>query len=272
MVYTRVVFGRSILDFPLATDFVVISKKFISDGLNPTCLLGIDLADVINMSGRLLFGRDDLRDRVQVYDHDEAQSPFYQLSAPHCTKHLALSCIRNIAPRLRPGDHVILVFTAHGQRDTNIILHNGPLGIEYLTKTEAIAALSILPASIRILLVNEACYSGGWTTAAPVLGDTRDIMVETASATNEKASNYRSFSLTKVPLLSLLPRHIWRSLPPILRAGISQHCTRIKEEMRYVAPDQDINTPLTICSSQALWSHNISHFILSPNIAMLLLI
>lgn len=151
MSYTLVVFGGCIYDVALATDFVMISKKFNADGLNPTRLSGTDLADITNMSGPLVFGRDDMKVRIQVYDSNEAQNPFYQLSGSGGTKHLVLNWIKNVASRLRPGDRVVLVFIAHGERNsTNVILHNGSHGSEHVTRTEVIAALSILPTGVRV--------------------------------------------------------------------------------------------------------------------------
>ena len=266
MAYTLVVFGGHIYDIALATDFVVISKKFISDGLNPTCLSGTDLADITNMSGPLLFGRDDMRTRTQVYDSDEARVPFYQLSAPSGTKRLALNWIQNVAPRLRQGDRVVIVFIAHGERNSsNIILSNGPRGNEYLSRTEVIAALSVLPAGVRVLLINEACFSGSWTTAAPELGGACNVMVETASTINERGANYRSAS-GRYRCSLFATAHI-EELNTYPEGRISQHYTRIKEEMRFVAPDQDTCTPFVICSPRSWLSHNISHFVLSPMIA-----
>lgn len=146
MAYTLVVFGGHIFDIAFPTDFVAISKKFISDVSKPTCLSGTNLADIMNMLGPLMFGSDDMRARTQVYDSNEARAPFYQLSAPSGTKQLALNWIQNIAPRLRQGDRVVIVFIAHGERkNSNIILSNSPCGNEHLSRTEVIAALSTYP-------------------------------------------------------------------------------------------------------------------------------
>jgi hypothetical protein len=69
------------LDTALATDSVMIAKKFMADGLHPTCLSGIHLHNITNMSGPFLFGRENLRERVPIYDSQEAMRPFYRLEA-----------------------------------------------------------------------------------------------------------------------------------------------------------------------------------------------
>jgi hypothetical protein len=50
-------------------------------------------------------------------------------------------------------------------------------------------------------------------------------------------------------------------------ARVSQHHSRIVEEMHHVSHSQETSTSLTIPSARALFSHNISHLILSPRIA-----
>ncbi|ODM22966.1 hypothetical protein SI65_00555 [Aspergillus cristatus] len=262
MSYALIVFGGSIYDVALATDFVKLYKKFTADGLNPTCLSGTNLADITYMSGPLKFGRDDIRTPIRVYDNTEAQTPFYQLSGAGSTKQLALTWIRNVASRLKAGDRIILVFVAHGEQgSTHLILNNGTHGRELLTETEIIAALSSLPAGVRVLLINEACFSGGWTTAAPDLGPTRDVMVETASTVNEPAPNYRSASGRF--RCSLFAAAYIEELTTYAEGRISQHRTRIKEKMRLVRSGQDTSTPLVICSLRSLLSRNISHFVLT---------
>ena len=64
---TLIAFGGAPMDHAIATDFVAISKALISQNLNPTCLSGIDLLDVMDMIGfPLVFGREDLGDRTVV--------------------------------------------------------------------------------------------------------------------------------------------------------------------------------------------------------------
>ncbi|KAJ5248221.1 hypothetical protein N7489_002452 [Penicillium chrysogenum] len=52
---------------------------------------------------------------------------------------------------------------------------------EFISKAEMIAALSILPPNVRLLIANEACYSGSWATIDPDLGANRDVLIETAA-------------------------------------------------------------------------------------------
>jgi hypothetical protein len=72
--HALVVFGGEYYDLALATDFCAISKKFINDGLHPTCLSGTDLFTV-NAFKTLEFGRDDLgRTTDIVYTREEGAS------------------------------------------------------------------------------------------------------------------------------------------------------------------------------------------------------
>ncbi|KAJ5143813.1 uncharacterized protein N7515_002600 [Penicillium bovifimosum] len=65
--FAYIVFGGSVFD-TAQRQTVAIAKKFMADELHPRCLSGTDLHDITNMAGPFLFGREDLRDRVRIYD------------------------------------------------------------------------------------------------------------------------------------------------------------------------------------------------------------
>lgn len=255
--FALVVFGGRVLDTALATDFVMIAKNFMADGLHPTCLSGTHFHDITNMSGPFLFGREDLRERVPIYDSQEATRPFYRLETHGLKSHI-MDWIRNVSGQIGPGDRIIIVLIGHGtQRDSAITLYPQHATQEFLSKAEMIAALSVLPPNVRLLTVNEACYSGTWATIAPEVGAQRDVLVETAATLGEQSRNRCSlFGAAFVEELTTYPE-----------GRISQHRSRIVDEMLYIRPDQKTSTPLVILSARALLSHNISHFILTPKIA-----
>jgi hypothetical protein len=66
---------------------------------------------------------------------------------------------------------------------------------EYLSKSEFNVALTGLASGTRVLLVNEAYYSGTWSTLAP---DTpgKEVLVEAASPIGGVSYNFRSSSET----------------------------------------------------------------------------
>lgn len=252
-------------DTALATDFVMIAKKFMADGLHPTCLSGTHLHDITNMSGPFLFGREDLRERVPIYDSQEAMRPFYRLEA-HSLKSHIMDWIRNVSGQVGPGDRIIIVLIGHGtQRDGAVTLYPQHAKQEFLSKAEMIAALSTLPPNVRLLIVNEACYSGTWATIAPEVGAQRDVLVGTAATLGEQSWSYTSGSGRN--RCSLFGAAFVEELTTHPEGRISQHRSRIVDEMLHVGPDQKSSTPLVIPSARALLSHNISHFILTPKIA-----
>lgn len=192
--FALVVFGGRVGDLALATDFVMIAKKFMADGLYPTCLSGTNLHDVTNMFGPFLFGREDLRERVPIYDSQEAMRPFYRLETRRLKSHI-MKWIRNVSGQVGPGDRIIIVLIGHGDKANGAItLFPQHAQHEFLSKAEMIAALSVLPPNIRILIVNDACYSGTWATIAPEVGAQRDVLVETAATLDEQAWTYTSGS------------------------------------------------------------------------------
>ncbi|KAJ5932954.1 hypothetical protein N7516_007443 [Penicillium verrucosum] len=75
-----------------------------------------------------------------------------------------------------------------------ILLYSQHANPETLSKAEMMSALSILPPNVRLLIANEACYSGKWATIAPEIGSQRDVLIETAATINERAWSYTSGS------------------------------------------------------------------------------
>ncbi|KAJ6093204.1 hypothetical protein N7486_008493 [Penicillium sp. IBT 16267x] len=152
----------------------------------------------------------------------------------------------------------------HGnQRNGDVTLYPQHASQKFLSKAEMIAALSALPPHVRLLIVNEACYSGTWATIAPDVSPQRDVLVETAATLGEKSWTYSSgrnrCSLFGAAFVEELTTHP--------EGRIDQHRSRIVDEMLHVGPDQETSTPLVVPSARALFSHNISHFVLSPRIA-----
>lgn len=110
---TLVVFGGHRTDIPLATDFVTIAKKLIANGLDPTCISGTDLRDVMELVNfPLVFGREDIG-CTQVYDKVEATTPFYPMVSPEGLKHDVLIWIANVARSLVPNSRIVLIFVGH---------------------------------------------------------------------------------------------------------------------------------------------------------------
>ncbi|KAJ5759793.1 hypothetical protein N7520_006949 [Penicillium odoratum] len=263
--FSLVVFGGGVLDVALATDFVMISKKFIADGLNPTCLSGTNIHDITSMVGPLLFGRDDLRQRVPIYESQEAVQPFYRLESHGLKTHI-MRWITLVSGSVRPGDRIIIILIGHGNSERgDITLSLQHARSEFLSKAEMIAALSVLPPHVRLLIVDEACYSGTWATIAPEIGGKRDVLVETATTLGEQSWTYTSGSGRN--RCSFFGAAFVEELTTHPEGRIDQHRSRIVDEMLHVAPDQETSTPLAIPSTRALLSHNISHFVLSPRIA-----
>ena len=160
--FTLVVFGGSVYDAALATNFVIIAKKLMADGLHPLCLSGIRLRDITNMSGPFLFGREDLRGEVQVYDGAEDTTPFYRVDTHAIKKHV-MNWVGNVSDRISSGDRIIIVLIGHGQFQTGAVTLRPQHGTkEYLAKAELIAALNTIPPNVRLLVVNAACYSGAF--------------------------------------------------------------------------------------------------------------
>ncbi|KAJ9191643.1 hypothetical protein DTO164E3_8751 [Paecilomyces variotii] len=92
--------------------------------------------------------------------------PLYRLEAHGLKSHI-INWIRFVSGQVRPGDRIIIVLIGHGnQRDSAVTLSPQHAKPEFLSKAETVGALSILPPKVRLLIVNEACYSGTWATIA----------------------------------------------------------------------------------------------------------
>ncbi|KAJ5622524.1 hypothetical protein N7528_005756 [Penicillium herquei] len=255
--FALAVYGGKVFDLALATDFVMIAKKLMADGFHPTLLSGTDLRDITSMCGPFVFGRDDLRERVQIYDEEEARTPFYQLKTSGLKSHI-LDWVKNVSHQVSSGDRIIVVLIGHGDERTS--------GVTLYPQHGAQDCYPLfLPPNVRLLIVNEVCYSGAWTTITPNIGANRDVLVKSATTIGERSWAYRSGSGRN--RCSLFGAAFVEELTTHPEGRISQHRSRIVDEMYHAGPDQETSTPLAIPSTRALLSHNISHFFLTPRIA-----
>ena len=257
--HTLIVFGGSHTDIAIATDFVAISKKFIKDGLNPLCLTGTDLCDVLDICPSLAFGCADTGDRVRIYNMQEArENPFYRMASDKGLKKDIFRWIKNISTRIRPGDRIITVFLGHGSNDASglkLITRRQP---EWLVPGEIMTAVSTLPRNVRLLIVNERCYPGPWSKMG------QDFTVETAAQEDKKSYNSH-FPTGKRGCLMFATAWI-QELETYPEGQIAQRHQRIKEEMQLIHPHQEPNVAVIGANRRHL-ACNGSHFILSPNIA-----
>lgn len=266
--HTLIVYGGRRTDIAIATDFVAISKKFLNDGLGPLCLTGTDLRDVMDICPSLVFGRADLGNRTTVYNMQEAtHNRFYRVASNEGLKRDIFRWIENVCNIVRPGDRIITVFLAHGRNDTHGLKLITGRQTEWLVPEEIITAFSTLPPNVRLLVVNEGCYSGPWSEIAQAFTNNgQDVLVEAAAQGDEKSYNYLSPSGKR--RCSMFATAWIRELETYPEGQIAQHHQRIKEEMEFVPPHQETNMPVTGTTRRNLAFHNISHFILSPNIAL----
>lgn len=121
--------------------------------------------EVVNFP--LVFGREDLGGRRVVYTRAETLNPFYTMASQNGLKHDLLAWIRSKANILQPHDRVLIVFVSHGQRGGGNLMLVSRGRYEFLTKSEVIAALNVLPMNTRITILNEACYPSHWVDVAP---------------------------------------------------------------------------------------------------------
>ena len=266
--HTLIVYGGNHTDVPIATDFVAISKKFLNDGLNPLCLTGIDLRDVLDICPSLVFGRADLGNRTTIYSMQEAtHNRFYRIASNQGLKTDVLRWIGNVCNIVRPGDRIITIFLAHGRDDTHgLKLSTGPQ-TEWLVPEEIITAFSTLPPNVRLLVVNEGCYSEPWSDIAQAFtSNSQHVLVEAAAREDEKSYHYVSPSGKR--RCSMFATAWIRELETYPEGQIAQHHQKIKEEMEFVPLHQETNTLVTSTNRRNLVFHHISHFILSPNIAL----
>lgn len=264
--HTLIVFGGWKHDFALATDFVAIAKKFMADGLQPTCLIGTDLRDVMGVVNfPLVFGREDLGGHRVVYTRAETLNPFYTMASQNGLKHDLLAWIRSKANILQPHDRILIVFVSHGQRGGGNLMLVSRGRYEFLTKSEVIAALNVLPMNTRITILNEACYPSHWVDVAPQTGAGHNVLVECASQANELSHNWYSGSGTYHCNMFAVA---WlRGIIIHPDGQLSQNVSRIEEELDLVPPEHSTNRPVIVPGTRSWLSHRLSEFIISPAIA-----
>lgn len=265
--HTLIVYGGSHTDVAIATDFVAISKKFLNDGLNPLCITGTDIRDVLDICPSLVFGRADLGNRTTIYNMQEAaHNRFYRIASNQGLKRDIFRWIGNVCNIVRPGDRIITIFLAHGRDDTHGLKLMTGRQTEWLVPEEIVTAFSTLPPNVRLLVVNEGCYSGPWSEIAQAFTNNGQDVLVAAARGDEKSYNY--FSPSGKRRCSMFATAWIRELETYPEGQIAQHHQRIKEEMEFVPPHQETNMPVTSTNRRNLAFRNISHSILSPNIAL----
>lgn len=193
----------------------------------------------MNIYKTLKFGREDLnRPRQDVFTRHEANGPesrFYQLIQRRMFKRRILSWFEDIKSSARKGDRIVIILCAHGQSETgDVILKCGGVN-EVLTQVEIYTKLDGLIPGVRLLLVNEACYSGSWTEAIRQPRGA-ELLHEAASRKNEKSYDYRSTSDNI--RCSLFAAAFVQELENNPEGQIRQHTKRIAAEISHVGPSQ----------------------------------
>jgi hypothetical protein len=116
--------------------------------LGLTCMSGPVWYRLTSTYGPRFFGRDDLRERTEIYNIVEVTTPFYRLVTRELKREI-LDWIQTVSTQTSPGDQIVVILIGHGQADTANVVLNSQAGKEYLTKTEISQTLS----SLRSMLV-----------------------------------------------------------------------------------------------------------------------
>lgn len=178
----------------------------------------------------LVFGRQDLGNRQEVYTHQEAAAPnqFYRMAGPNGLKQEVLAWIRNTAGNVHTGDRMTIILLGHGDEEGGLKVTTRGRN-EVLGKSEVVAALSRLPQNVRVLIMVEACYSGSWgCIASQQQAGANDTLIEAAGRSDEKSENWYSGSWTF--RCSLFGMAWLREITTHPEGRITQHISRIKEE------------------------------------------
>ena len=263
--HTLVVFSGCPRSGGLAADFAKISKQFISDGLNPTCLSSQDLRIYMTPArGPMVYGRDDLGRREII--HTVNDPAFYQ-HVHGQLKSRVINWVTQASSSMQNGDRMIIVVAAHGEIRTGNIFLKTHQDAEFLRVEELYLALKQLPANVRILFVNLACFSGKWGALAKKMdreGRGHETLIETASSSSETSQNHRSMS-NRVRC-SFFGCAFVNELVTFPDATIRERTRRIREEMECLPAGQNSSTPQCFPAPRGLLSSGITQFISTPNI------
>ena len=255
--HALVVFGGGPDCQALAADFAKVSKELM--GLQPTCLSAMNLREVMKaIGGPLVWGRDDLGvPRETVYKRND--QPFYHILSSNM-KDAITQWLKDTAANTKKGNRIIIVLIAHGASDGRILLLlPPPQGMEFLSRQEVEQALAQLSPGTCLLIVNEACYAGGWADLAQKLSQ-NDVLVEAACPAQELSYNHRSAS---GELHCLYFRNAFISNLTTYPSGkINEHRNRIIREMSKTNGQVPASAfPIIITSSPSLESSSLTKWI-----------
>ena len=196
-----------------------------------------------------------LADNVKTYipDRRGPLSTLYQLVAPRTFKQTIFDWLENVKSRAVSGDRLIPVFCAHGLTGSCKVVLSTQSWFEYLSKAELGTSLAGLAADMGVLIVNEACYSGSWTTLSPDLHG-KEVLVEAASPKGGLLYNYRSAS--SITRCSLFGAAFVQELTVSPEGRAREHTTRIASEVSHVETGQPTGAPTFSAGPRSPWSFN----------------
>ena len=114
---------------------------------------------------------------------------FYRLAGQGGLKNDFLSWIRDSRRSANRGHRITIYICAHGMKSSGAVLLHSRISKEYLTSTEIAIEINDFPPDCRVLVINEACYSGLWTHTASSAPQGMDAMVHAASLPDEPSYN-----------------------------------------------------------------------------------
>lgn len=166
-----------------------LQSKFEYDGYNLTSMSGINLREVMKViGGPITLGQHDLTGEELVYS--KKKNPHFMMWSPWTWKR-GLWIGPQKASALTIGDRIIVILILHSSQQGLIGLETAQ-GYEYLTVNGISEAPKEFPRDARLLLVNEACYSGSWVAATSGLKNA--FLFEAASSGFTISHNHRSTS------------------------------------------------------------------------------
>jgi hypothetical protein len=171
------------------SDFCLLHKVFGGTAKTEAYLTCVNLKEFVMEHGPLKHGHPNKAPRKIVFD--KGSEEFYVQHDPSILGDAFLEAVRTTSANAMPGERILVIIVAHGQRYTGDIylgLNSEKSKRRTVSRLEVEASLAYAPNGVQITIISTACFSGLWIL--PLQNPLQEASI--LAATTDEAPSFSS--------------------------------------------------------------------------------